>query len=198
MLARYATAITSGSLITVALLWAMQTLIHLQPGAKSEPRDRHYLDWVLPPDRGTPVEERHHDIDITDLTTVLPTPQLSPEGDGGTGVPITIPKGDPGVVPDGTFELAVPDNPLIAIVRVRPAYPGIAQQRGLDGWVDVRFDVTAYGLVTNVVVTGSSHRVFERSAVKAAERFRFKAPVVDGVAQPVSGVEYRFRFDMET
>ena len=198
MLARYATAITSGSLITVTLLWAMQTLIGLQPGAESEKRDRHDLDWVYVKKPFDPIRPDEPEFDVEDLTKVLPTPTASVPGSGNPGIPIAVPTQGPGTVKTGPVTLGVPDNPLITIVRVQPYYPAVAEQKGLTGWVDVRFDDTANGLVTNVVVTGYSHSIFERSAVKAAERFRYKAPVVDGVAQAVSGIEYRFRFDMET
>ena len=197
MLTRYATAVTSGSLITVALLWAMQTLIHLHPGAESEPRDRYDLDWVYAPRPVDPVEPYEPEFDIEDLTTILPTPPSSAPGSGDPGIPVAVPTPGPGTVTTGPVTLGMPDNPLITIVRVEPGYPPVAEQRGLEGWVDVRFDVTASGLVTNVVVIASSHSIFERAAVKAAERFRYKAPVIDGVAQPATGINYRFRFNME-
>ena len=88
-------------------------------------------------------------------------------------------------------------KPLISIVRVQPTYPSAAAARNLEGWVDVRFDVLTDGEVVNVDVISSSHRVFESAAVKAAQRCRFRAPVVDGVPQVATGIEYRFRFDME-
>ena len=52
------------------------------------------------------------------------------------------------------------------------------------------------GSVTAVRVVESSDRVFERAALDAAKRFRYKPRVVDGVPQPVSGVRYLFRFEM--
>ena len=67
----------------------------------------------------------------------------------------------------------------------------------LEGWVVVEFDVSGSGTVENVRVIESSHRVFERAAVRAAERFRYRPRVVDGVPQPTRGVRNRFRFEME-
>ena len=90
-----------------------------------------------------------------------------------------------------------PDGPLICVGRVQPTYPPIATQRGLEGWVDVRFDVMTNGLTANIEIVRSSNRIFEKSARRAAERFRFKAPVVNGVPLVSTGIEYRFRFDME-
>ena len=82
------------------------------------------------------------------------------------------------------------------MMLVQPTYPAAAEARGIEGWVDVRFDVLTDGRVVNVEVTASSHRIFENAAIRAAERFRFRAPVVNGVPQTASDIEYRFRFDM--
>jgi protein TonB len=69
--------------------------------------------------------------------------------------------------------------------------------RGIEGWVTVQFDVLPDGTVGNVTVIESSNRSFERSAIQAAGRFRFKARVVDGVPQTSTGVQYRFRFELD-
>ena len=83
-------------------------------------------------------------------------------------------------------------------VRVQPVYPVRAQTQGLEGHVLVQFDVMADGTVTNITVIESSHKVFERSAIEAAGRFRFKARVVDGVPQASYGLRNLFTFEMES
>jgi hypothetical protein len=47
MITRYTTAITSGTVMTFGLLYVMQLLIALQPGAASEPRTPIGVDWRL-------------------------------------------------------------------------------------------------------------------------------------------------------
>ncbi len=89
------------------------------------------------------------------------------------------------------------DGPLVAMVRVSPTYPARAEQMGLEGWVLVQFDVLADGTVSNVSIVDSSHSVFETSARRAAERFRFKAKVIDGVPIGTSGIQNLFTFQME-
>ena len=49
MFARYASALSTGTLVTLAILLAMPGLIRLQPGAVSDSRTRHILKWVRPP-----------------------------------------------------------------------------------------------------------------------------------------------------
>ncbi|MDG1021161.1 MAG: TonB family protein [Emcibacteraceae bacterium] len=50
------------------------------------------------------------------------------------------------------------------------------------------FTVTANGNVNDVKVIVSSHSGFERNAVRAAEKFKYKPKVVDGIAVEVNGV----------
>ncbi|MEM1174528.1 MAG: TonB family protein [Pseudomonadota bacterium] len=113
----------------------------------------------------------------------------------GTGVPTRAPR--PTIDKDAVLTTMPSDSPLVVVMRPRPEFPANMAARGLSGFVDVMFDVLPSGRVINVEVLESSHRGFERSAIRAAERFRFKAAVIDGVAQAATGIRYRFRFDMD-
>ena len=114
-------------------------------------------------------------------------------------VTLSIPTGTP--LPNKTDRYrASPftqDGPLVAMVRVSPTYPTSMSTRGIEGWVTVQFDVLPDGTVGNVTVLASSNRSFERSAIQAAGRFRFKARVADGVPRTSTGVQYRFRFELD-
>ena len=197
MIVRYSAALTTGTLITLALLYAMQGLIHLQPGAEATPRVRDSLVWLPARREETPPRRQEATID-PELIKNAPVPPRGPTTTGtGTGYYIPVTPAGPGPVDTRPDRLSQPDGPLISIVRVQPSYPGVAETRGLEGWVDVRFDVTTEGRVINIDVIASSHHIFESAAVKAANRFKFRAPVVDGVPQVATNVEYRFRFDID-
>lgn len=197
MIARYASAITTGTFVTFGLLFLMQLLIQLQPGAATEGRDRTYLS-PFKPIIETPVHKREELPLVEDLIrTLLPParPKMSTEnGPVGVSYPApTPPTGGPNLPSAGAFN----DGPLVAMVRVAPVYPIRASVRGLEGFVIVQFDVMADGRVTNVVVVESTHGVFESPAIKAAERFKFKPRVVDGVALVTEGIQNLFRFNLE-
>lgn len=196
MFIRIASALSSGTLITFALLFAMQSLIGLQPVATSNRPPPIPVDWINLPERQPPPPPVSEVIDKETLKNA-PRPPTSGIESGFTGTGIPVAPSDPGPVTTRPAGLETPDRPLTSVILVRPTYPPAAAQRELEGWVDVRFDVLTNGTTANIVVTASSHSLFEREAVKAAERFRFRAPVVDGVSQAVSGVDYRFRFEME-
>ena len=197
MFARYASAVTTGTLVTCALLYAMQSLINLQPGAASDDRTRTSLDWIQLPRQEPPPPPPQPAVDKETLSKAPLPPIGRPQPNGGTRYHIPIGPSGPGPIDTRPDRIRDPDGPLIAIVRVSPTYPGPAEAQGLEGWVDVRFDVLTNGQVMNVTVTGSSNRLFEKAAIRAAQKFRFRAPVVNGVPQVAKDVDYRFRFEMD-
>ncbi|WP_051556054.1 TonB family protein [Kordiimonas gwangyangensis] len=47
-----------------------------------------------------------------------------------------------------------------------------------------------------VIIEAEPQGYFERAAAKAAEKFKYKPKVVNGKPQKVTGVKYRFSFDL--
>lgn len=87
---------------------------------------------------------------------------------------------------------------VFAYVRVQPVYPSRAMTRGIEGYVDLAFDITAAGSTTNIRVIGAQPPgVFEKAAIRALQKWKYKIPVVDGVAEAQSGMETRMRFELE-
>ena len=76
-------------------------------------------------------------------------------------------------------------------------YPRRAAERGLCGWVELLYTVTAAGGTRDAVVTASSSKMFERSAVKAAEKYKYKPRQVGGKPVDVPNVPIRIKFEME-
>lgn len=194
---RYLAAAPPGLLVTASLLWTMQALILT---------DTLVLPPVKPPipiNFGTTVVERPVTKDLPPERIVEPVelpPRVTQDHETYDGSPgLGLPAYRPGPVRTDlgrNLGIVPGDGPLVHLVRVQPAYPARAAAQGLEGFVTVRFDVTALGRAANASVVASSHRIFEAAALKAAAKFRFRPKVVDGVAVPVSGISYRFRFEM--
>ncbi len=197
MIIRYAFAITSGIFMTLTLFYAMQRLIAMDPFDPVEPLQRGTLLF-----RRIVVEDPVVPTEFTSYKTlrepIEPTPpRPGPFKDGkkfvvGQAAPPAPPPGPSTVI--GNF---MHDGPLVAMVRVEPAYPPRAAEQNLEGYVTVRFDVNANGTVSNITVVDSSHTIFERAAIRATQKFRFRARVVDGVALSTRGVQNRFVFRMD-
>ena len=81
------------------------------------------------------------------------------------------------------------------IVRVLPEYP--PNGRG-NGWVLVRFNISPAGTVTNAAVIDAKPRgVFDKNALRAIERWRYRPAVVDGRAVERRGLQVRLVFELE-
>ncbi len=74
-----------------------------------------------------------------------------------------------------------------------PTFPISARERGLSGWVEIQFLVTAGGSVSDVVITGAEPvGIFEQAAVDAVRKWRYKPVQRDGHA-----VDQRARLRMK-
>ncbi len=75
------------------------------------------------------------------------------------------------------------EGDIIPIVVIRPMYPRDAAMKGQEGWVKVEFTITAVGTVKNArVIDAKPPRVFNREAIRAILKWKFKPRVIDGVA----------------
>lgn len=91
------------------------------------------------------------------------------------------------------------DGDYLPLVLVQPQFPRRAQERGVSGYCTVSLTVLEDGTVdpnSIVLVEEDPKGYFFRESRKAAAKFKYKPKVVNGVAQKVEGVTYRFRFDL--
>lgn len=65
------------------------------------------------------------------------------------------------------------------LIPVTAEYPVAALEHGRCGEVLIEFDVSPAGVPANIRIVESSHRVFNKSAIRAIERYRF-SPMKDG------------------
>ena len=74
-------------------------------------------------------------------------------------------------------------------------YPPAAKTEGIEGYVVIRYDVTAQGAVANPeVVEAEPEGVFEEEALASIARWRFRPATVGGEAIETSGVVSTLRF----
>ena len=75
----------------------------------------------------------------------------------------------------------VPASALKIATYVAPVFPQRANERSLEGWVDIEFTVGTDGRTRNVVVTDASHEILFRSeATDAVEQVAIRAARVHG------------------
>ena len=87
---------------------------------------------------------------------------------------------------------AAQNRPLQLVAGSGPIFPAGVD---VEGWVEVRYDVTASGEVTNItVIDAQPQGVFDAAAIAAVRTWRFNAPLVEGVPQPAPGRVSRLDF----
>ena len=195
MFVRYLKAAPLGIAVTFSLLYAMQALIEQSAGPALTTVKRFdglFIRKVIDEDTNE-IEEKPEPIDPPEPLPAAPAQERYSDGPARPYVNFPAPP-----VVDGPATINTLQNGIfVNTLKVSPRYPVAAAKKGLEGWVIVRFDVSALGLVENIAVVETSSTLFNKAATDAVARFRYKPRVVDGVAQPVRGLMNRFVFEME-
>ncbi len=72
-------------------------------------------------------------------------------------------------------------TPLKRVRFVEPIFPDSARRKGISGWVEIAFTVSAKGTVEDAKVRASSPEdVFDDAALRAVRQWRYEPPEIDG------------------
>ena len=86
-------------------------------------------------------------------------------------------------------------SPLQFLSGADMDYPPTAKAEGIEGYVVIRYDVTALGAVVNPeVMEAAPEGVFEEAALASIVRWRFRPATEGGEAVETSGVVSTLRF----
>ncbi|WP_237133895.1 energy transducer TonB [Pseudohongiella sp. O18] len=97
-----------------------------------------------------------------------------------------------------SLELDLEGMPRL-IHEVEPRYPARAVARGIEGWVQVKFTIMADGTVDPLsieIADADPWGMFNSTAIRAIEQFRYEPRVVDGVAVEMPNYQHVFRFEL--
>lgn len=90
------------------------------------------------------------------------------------------------------------DSGAIPIVKVAPTYPARAMSRGVEGYVDLTFDIAATGQPINIqVIAAEPVGYFENAAQNSLKRWKYRPKLVDGQAVAQYLQSTRIRFELE-
>ena len=91
------------------------------------------------------------------------------------------------------------DTDIVPLVRVEPLYPQRAAQRGIEGWVEVEFTISAAGTVSSPrVIAYEPSTVFNRAALKAIRKWKYNPKIEEGKAVERPGVTVRLSFQLKS
>ena len=90
------------------------------------------------------------------------------------------------------------DRDTIPLVRIEPDYPMKARQRGIEGWVVVKFTITPAGTIKDAqVMQASPPGIFDEAAVRAVSRWKYNPKIEGGVAVERPGILVRLDFKLD-
>jgi len=195
-LLRYAVAAGLALLMTLALLLGMQRLIQSMGDAPAASEGRKIADiWQSK----QAIEERRklRKPDKPEQPEVMPPPpadlRASVDAPADT-VTMDMPKlSGPRIGMGGDFTR---DSDFIPVYVPQPDYPPMALRRGIEGYAVVEVTITTTGSVRDVKLLEESppNKGFGKYALRAAEKLKYNPRVINGVAEEVPGVLYKFSF----
>jgi len=99
---------------------------------------------------------------------------------------------------DRVVSLVPTDNQLVIALGFPPEYPNRAIQRKIEGFVVVGFSVSAAGEVFDAYIQEAEPKgVFEKSALKAISKFKYRARSEGGKPVATTGQRYMFTYKLE-
>jgi protein TonB len=133
---------------------------------------------------------------LADNRVALPTQQAAESGQDASPSPPRAAAGDK-LAAAGTVELANGldaigngDGNPIPLLRIEPAYPRKAARNRKEGWVKLAFTITERGTVVDPEVLESRpRRLFNRSAMAAIRKWKFRPRVIDGTPVPTRATQ---------
>jgi protein TonB len=194
---RLIAAAATGIAVTLGLLFLMQLLIATGEDVSTEPRHFDFCWMCLEVPRPEPEPLEVNAPEKPARPAPIPALTVSPDISGKEFVDVRYTPPPPATDLEPITLGGAVDSPLMTIFKVAPVYPPPALVRKIEGYVIVRYDVSAQGAVSGAQIVESSDNIFDAAVVTALNKFRYQPRTVDGVPQETKGLERMFRFEIE-
>jgi protein TonB len=199
---RYGVSFALSIAVTLGLLWSMQALIAGGNDVLTEAPRGNVLDFIrLKKEEAIVKKDRkpQKPLQPKQPPPQMQQPQMQQANPNVNAVSTNFTaQVDTASGLTGGMSLGNSDGDYLPIVKVAPIYPRRAQSRGLEGYVIVEFTVTKNGSVKDpIVVEAKPEGVFDRAALDAALKFKYKPRVVDGTPAEVAGVQNKISFEID-
>lgn len=202
MIQRYLVAATLGGIVTFGLFFMMQALIAMGDARLDDNKRGKVIDFVrLKKDQNLQTKEKKKP-EKEKQEEAPPPPKLNtskakPDANS-TGIQSdfnldALSGGD-----DISIGIGSVDSDVIPLVRIQPAYPERAKERGIEGWVEIEFTISPRGTVENPqVLAYHPSSIFNNSALRAIKRWKYNPKIVNGKPVPRTGVKVHLDFTLE-
>lgn len=192
---RFSGALPLAACMTLSLVYGMHLLIKNDFVEIDEPTSVPVIDVVMPP---KVIVDRFEEIRKAPEPMEQPaTPDdpvwTPPATEGGTG--FTLAKNTTKTI---TPTINIHGSGLVKQVMLAPEYPRRALSRGIEGFVDIQYDVTRYGTTENLqVLYAEPENIFDTAALRAVAKWKFRPQIIDDEPVPTRGLRERVRFTIE-
>ena len=201
LLLRHFVAALLALTVTFGLFYFMQYLISMGMDRGADITKGRVIEFVRLK-RDTDLMTRKRELPKKDKPPEPPPPpelQMSQtDAPNADTMAIAAPSLDAGLDLGGpNMGVGASDSDSVPLVRVPPQYPIRASERGIEGWVVLKFTITETGTARNpVVVAAKPKRIFDRAAIQALRKWKYRPRVIDGVAvERVEEVKLSFDLD---
>ncbi len=187
--------------VTFGLLYLMQALIS-QSDLELDERARGAIVEFVRLKKDSELELKKREMPEKELPPKPPpmpdlslTPSHLPGQELGLGVGIDV---DLELAAGPNLGAAASDAEPIPVVRVDPQYPIRAAERGIEGWVEVEFTISATGTVKKpVVISSYPGGIFNGAALRAIRRWKYNPKIENGKPVERAGLRVRLKFELE-
>ena len=192
------TAVIGGAAMTFAAFAFMQYLISGEQRAPVKPGDDIIVEIFQAPDDS----KVRHIQKIQPPPPMPKVPQKAPPLDTSADPVLAISDFTPVTIDDfgGDINNTInrPTGDATPIVRINPKYPTTAARDGIEGWVQLSFSISPTGEVIDpVVINAEPKRTFDREAIRAIKRWKYRPKVIEGVAQLQTGQTVQLDFKLQ-
>ena len=192
------TAVIGGAVMTFAAFAFMQYLISGEQRAPVKPGGDIIVEIFQAPEDS----KVRHIQKIQPPPPMPKVPQKAPPLDTSADPVLAISDFTPVMIDDfgGDINNTInrPTGDATPIVRINPKYPTTAARDGVEGWVQLSFSISPTGEVIDpVVINAEPKRTFDREAIRAIKRWKYRPKVIEGVAQLQTGQTVQLDFKLQ-
>jgi periplasmic protein TonB len=195
-LVRFPTAIIFALTLASSLFWTLWTLTSVE--FKLEEVKAVRIDFTRMRQDSQTASRREEKVELEPPPVAPDVPKLAVSSGGVDNNIMTLaPTIDTSSAMSGIKLGGGSDRDVMPLVRINPDYPPRALSRGIEGWVQIQFTITATGTVKDAVVVKSSSNIFEEAAIKAILRWRYNPKIENGEGVERVGMQTILRFELE-
>ena len=200
---RFLVALMVSVVVRLGLFWGMQKMVSGSGELKNTQRDSAVIDFVrLKQDSLTRTKERRKKEPPKPKKPQLPQDSVQQQNVQMQQMPFNVPDISPDLslaqhsfLGDAVVGMGFGDTDVIPLSRAPAVYPQRAIRQKIEGYVTARLDINARGTVDDVEIIEAKPRgVFEREAIRALYKYKFKPKVEGGKAvaqQATQTIEFK-------